>query len=358
MKNGIDTARRHVSGVVALTLATAGTGLANAANALMRPPPGAELPSFDQASVWLNSPPLAPQALRGKVVLVQFWTYTCINWLRTLPYVRAWASKYREHGLVVIGVHTPEFGFERDIVNVRRAVKDMRIDYPVAVDSDRAIWRAFGNAYWPALYFIDARGQIRHHTFGEGDYGESERVLQDLLAESGKAGLDRQLARITAQGIEAAADWDDLHSPENYLGYERTRNFASPGGAVPDTPRVYSAPSELSVNEWALSGGWSMGRQPVVSNTPNGRIACRFHARDLHMVLGPGSDVAPVRFRVVLDGGLPGASHGVDVDGQGNGTIAASRLYQLVRQAPPIVDRLFTIELLRPGAEAFAFTFG
>jgi thiol-disulfide isomerase/thioredoxin len=358
MKNGIDIARRRVSSALALTLAAAGTGLAGAASALARPLAGSELPSLDQASAWLNSPPLAPDALRGKVVLVQFWTYTCINWLRTLPYVRAWAGKYREHGLVVIGVHTPEFGFERDIVNVRRAVRDMRIGYPVAVDSDRAIWRAFGNEYWPALYFIDAQGRIRHRKFGEGDYGESERVLQGLLAESGKAGLDRQLASVTAQGIEAPADWDDLHSPENYLGYERTRNFASPDGAAPDTPRVYAAPSVLSMNEWALSGGWTMGRQPVVSNTPKGRIACRFHARDLHMVLGPRPDLAPVRFRVALDGAPPGASHGADVDGLGNGTIAAPRLYQLVRQTPPVVDRLFTIEFLEPGAEAFAFTFG
>jgi thiol-disulfide isomerase/thioredoxin len=358
MKKGIDMTRRHVSGAVALTLAAAGFALADAANALARRPTEGDLPSFDQATGWLNSPPLAPDALRGKVVLVQFWTYTCINWLRTLPYVRAWASKYKDNGLVVIGVHAPEFGFEKDIVNVRRAVSAMRIDYPVAVDSDHAIWRAFGNEYWPALYFIDARGRIRHHKFGEGDYPESERIIQGLLAESGKAGLDRQMAMITAEGVEAPADWDDLMSPENYLGYERTRNFASPGGAAPDTHHVYSAPSGLSVNEWALSGGWTMGGQPVVSNTSNGRIACRFHARDLHMVLGPGSDAAPVRFRVSLDGAPPGASHGFDVDGRGEGMIAAPRLYQLVRQAPPIGDRLFTIEFLRPGVEAFAFTFG
>jgi thiol-disulfide isomerase/thioredoxin len=358
MKNGIDIARRRVSSALALTLATAGTGLAGAGNTLARPLAGSELPSLDQASAWLNAPPLAPDALLGKVVLVQFWTYTCINWLRTLPYVRAWADKYEGHGLVMIGVHTPEFGFEREIANVRRAVRDMQIDYPVAVDSDRAIWRAFGNEYWPALYFMDTQGRIRHRKFGEGDYGESERVLQGLLAESGKAGLDRQPATVTARGIEAPADWDDLHSPENYLGYERTKNFASPDGAAQDTPHVYAAPPVLSVNEWALSGGWTIGRQPVVSNTPNGRIACRFHARDLHMVLGPRPDAAPVRFRVVLDGAPPGASHGVDIDGQGNGTIAAPRLYQLVRQAPPIADRLFTIEFLQPGAEAFAFTFG
>jgi thiol-disulfide isomerase/thioredoxin len=358
MKKGIDMSRRHLSGAIALTLAAAGAGLVDPANALARRSSEGDLPSFDDATAWLNSPPLTPNALRGKVVLVQFWTYTCINWLRTLPYVRAWAGKYKDNGLVVIGVHAPEFGFEKDIVNVRRAVKDMRIDYPVAVDSDHAIWRAFGNEYWPALYFVDAGGKIRHHKFGEGDYAESERIIQGLLAESGKADLDRQMARITAGGLEVPADWDDLNSPENYLGYERTRNFASPGGAVPDTPHVYAAPSALSVNEWALSGGWTMGKQPVVSNTSNGRIACRFHARDLHMVLGPGPDAAPLRFRVTLDGATPGAGHGLDVDGRGEGMIATPRLYQLVRQATPIADRLFTIEFLRPGVAAFAFTFG
>jgi thiol-disulfide isomerase/thioredoxin len=358
MKQGIDMARRHVSGVVALALAAAGTGLAGPASALARRPPEGDLPSLDQATAWLNSAPLAPGALRGKVVLVQFWTYTCINWMRTLPYVRAWAGKYKDKGLVVIGVHAPEFGFERDIVNVRRAVKDMQIDYPVAVDSDHALWRAFGNEYWPALYFIDARGRIRHHKFGEGDYAESERIIQDLLAELGKAGPDRRTTSIAARGIEAPADWDDLHSPENYLGYERTAHFASPDGAVPEAPHVYAAPSALSLNQWALAGNWTMGREPVVSNTPNGRIACRFHARDLHMVLGPGPDAAPVRFRVVLDGAPPGASHGLDVDGQGQGVIGAPRLYQLIRQGPPIVDRLFAIEFLRPGGAAFAFTFG
>jgi thiol-disulfide isomerase/thioredoxin len=347
-----------MSGAIALTLATAGSAMTDVANALGRQPPEGDLPSFDDASAWLNSPPLTPSALRGKVVLVQFWTYTCINWLRTLPYVRAWASKYKDKGLVVIGVHAPEFGFEKEMVNVRRAVKDMRIDYPVAVDSEHAIWRAFGNEYWPALYFIDARGKIRRQKFGEGDYAESERIIQGLLAESGRGGVDRQMARVVAEGIEAPADWGDLNSPENYLGYERTRNFASPDGAVRDTPRVYAAPSELSVNEWALSGGWTMGKQRVVSNASNGRIACRFHARDLHMVLGPGSDAAPVRFRVTLDGAPPGPGHGLDVDGQGEGLIAAPRLYQLVRQAPPIGDRLFTIEFLRPGVDAFAFTFG
>jgi thiol-disulfide isomerase/thioredoxin len=358
MKQGIDMARRHVSGAVALALAAAGYGLANPAGALARRPPAGDLPALDQASAWLNSPPLAPGALRGKLVLVQFWTYTCSNWMRTLPYVRAWAGRYKDHGLVVIGVHAPEFSFERELGNVRRAVDAMRIDYPVAVDSDHALWRAFGNAYWPALYLIDARGRIRHRKFGEGDYGESERIIQGLLAESGKAVADRRMTRIHASGFEAPADWDDLQSPENYLSYGRTAGFASPGGPAPDAPHAYALPSELGVNEWALAGNWTMGSEPVVSNTPNGRIACRFHARDLHMVLGPGPDGAPVPFRVVLDGAPPGASHGLDVDGRGEGTIAAPRLYQLIRQGPPIADRTFTIEFLRPGVQGFNFTFG
>jgi thiol-disulfide isomerase/thioredoxin len=358
MNMGIDMVRRRMSGAVALTLAAAGSGLAATADALALRPSEGDLPSLDRATAWLNSPPLEPNALRGKVVLVQFWTYTCINWLRTLPYVRAWANKYREHGLVVIGVHAPEFDFEKDAGNVRRAVRDMRIDYPVAVDSDHALWRAFGNEYWPALYFIDVRGRIRHHKFGEGDYEQSERIIQGLLTDAGKVGFNRQLASVRAGGIEAPADWDELLSPENYLGHERTAHFASPDGVVPDTPHVYSVPPELSLNEWALSGGWIMEKQPAVSSTPNGRIACRFHARDLHMVLAPGSATAPVRFRVLLDGAALGASHGLDVDAQGKGIVAAPRLYQLVRQAPPIADRLFTIEFLQPGLEAFAFTFG
>jgi hypothetical protein len=234
----------------------------------------------------------------------------------------------------------------------------MRIDYPVAVDSDHAIWRAFGNQYWPALYFVDAKGKIRHHKFGEGDYEQSESVIQDLLAESGKPGAARGLASVRANGIEAPADWDDLQSPENYLGYARTENFASPGAPAPDTPRTYATPPALDLNQWALAGDWTIAKQPAVSNSPNGRIACSFHARDLHMVLGPGSGAGRVPFRVLLDGAPPGASHGLDVDARGKGIVAVPRLYQLVRQAPPIADRLFTIEFLQPGVEAFAFTFG
>ncbi len=236
--------------------------------------------------------------LRGKVVLVEFWTYTCINWLRTLPYVRAWAEKYKDHGLVVIGVHTPEFAFEKDLDNVRRAVKDMRVDYPVAVDNDYAVWRAFKNQYWPALYFVDAQGRIRHHHFGEGEYEQSERVIQQLLAEAGAGGVGQELVSVDAGGIEVAADWGSLKSPENYVGYERTENFASPGGAAPDKRRIYAVPAQLSLNQWALSGDWTVGRQATVLNTADGRIAYRFHARDLHLVMGPAARGTPVRFRV------------------------------------------------------------
>jgi thiol-disulfide isomerase/thioredoxin len=358
MNEAIDLTRRHVSGAVALAMAAAGSGLAGAADALARRPPEGDLPSLGQATAWLNSRPLSPAALHGKVVLVQFWTYTCINWMRTLPYVRAWAAKYKDHGVVVIGAHAPEYDFEKDIGNVRRAVRNRRIDYPVAVDSEHALWRAFNNEYWPALYFIDARGQIRHHQFGEGGYEQSERTIQGLLAESGNPVPGRGLASVRPDGLEVPADWAELRSPENYLGYAKTENFASPGGPAPDTPRVYSLPSRLELNQWALAGGWTIGKHPAVSNTPNGRIACRFHARDLHMVLGPGSGTAPVRFRVTLDRQAPGPSHGLDVDAQGAGMLAGPRLYQLVRQTSPIEDRLFTIEFLQPGVEAFAFTFG
>ncbi len=317
-----------------------------------------ELASLERANEWLNSPPLTPAALRGKVVLIDFWTYTCINWIRQLPYVRAWAEKYRDQGLVVIGVHTPEFAFERNVDNVRRAAKDMRVDYPVAIDSDYAIWRAFNNRYWPALYFVDAQGHIRHHHFGEGEYEQSEMVIQQLLAEAGVDGIGDELVSVDARGAEAGADWASLKSPENYVGYERTANFASPGGAVLDEPRVYDAPARLRLNHWALSGEWTVGRQAAVLNKAGGRIAYRFHARDLHLVMGPAARGTSVRFRVALDGQAPGAARGVDVDEQGVGTVAEQRLYQLIRQPKPVTDRRFDIEFLDAGAEAFAFTFG
>jgi thiol-disulfide isomerase/thioredoxin len=326
--------------------------------AAVRLPIEGELPPLGGATGWLNSPPLTAEGLRGKVVLVQFWTYSCINWLRTLPYVRAWADKYRDRGLVVIGVHTPEFAFEKDLVNVRWAAKDMRVNYPIALDSDYAVWRAFENQYWPALYFVDAKGKIRHHHFGEGDYEQSERIIQQLLAEAGSGGITPDLVSADARGIEAPADWGSSKSPENYVGYARTENFSSPGGTVQDRRHVYRAPDRLKLNHWALSGDWTMGKQATALNQANGRIAYRFHARDLHLVMGPAARGTSVRFRVLIDGQPPGAAHGLDVDAQGYGTATEQRLYQLIRQPGPIADRQFEIEFLDPGVEAFAFTFG
>jgi thiol-disulfide isomerase/thioredoxin len=317
-----------------------------------------ELASIERADEWLNSPPLTASALRGKVVLVDFWTYTCINWLRTLPYVRAWAEKYKDQGLVVIGVHAPEFSFEKNLVNVRRAVKDVRVDYPVAVDNDHVIWRAFSNQYWPALYFVDAQGRVRHHHFGEGSYEQSEMIIQQLLAEAGASEVSREPTMVNGRGVEAAADWRNLRSGENYVGYERTQNFASPGGAALDQSRMYALPARLRLNDWALSGEWTVKREAAVLNKPDGRIAYRFHARDLHLVMGPPAPGTSVRFRVLIDGQPPGSAHGGDVDDQGNGTVAEQRLYQLIRQPMPIADRQFEIEFLDPGVEAFAFTFG
>jgi thiol-disulfide isomerase/thioredoxin len=317
-----------------------------------------ELPSFSGATAWLNSPPLTAAGLRGHVVLIDFWTYTCINWLRTLPYVRAWAEKYRDHGVVVIGVHTPEFSFEHDLENVRRAAQDMRVSYPIAIDNDYAIWSAFNNQYWPALYLVDAQGRLRAHQFGEGAYEQSEMMIQHLLAEAGIGGIAHELVSVDAQGAEAAADWGSLRSPENYVGYERTENFSSPGGAVLDKPRVYAAPAHFSLNHWALSGEWTVEREATVLNSANGRIAYRFHARDVHLVMGPAARGTSVGFRVFIDGQAPGATHGIDVDEQGNGTVTEQRLYQLIRQPKPIADRQFEIEFLDAGVEAFAFTFG
>jgi thiol-disulfide isomerase/thioredoxin len=316
------------------------------------------LPSLAGATEWLNSPPLTPAGLRGRVVLVQFWTYTCINWLRQLPYVRAWAEKYKDQGLIVIGVHTPEFGFEQSLENVRRETKAIGVGYPVAVDNEYTIWRAFNNNYWPALYFIDAKGRIRHQQFGEGRYEESEKVIQRLLAEAGSQNVSRDLAAVDGRGLEAAADWASLKSPENYVGYGRTENFASPGGAAPDQPRLYAAPARLKLNQWALSGDWTIGKQATGLNKGGGRIVYRFHARDLHLVMGPRTRGTSVRFRVTIDGEPPDAAHGLDVDDQGYGTVTEQRLYQLIRQPNRIADRLFEIEFLDPGVEAFAFTFG
>ena len=322
-----------------------------------RLPVEGRLPSSGGATGWLNSPPLTPDGLRGKVVLVDFWTYTCINWLRQLPYIRAWAGKYSSHGLAVIGVHTPEFAFEHDPDNVRRAVQDMQVGYPVAIDNDYAVWRAFDNHYWPALYVADAQGRIRHHRFGEGEYQQSEMIIQQLLAEAGSA-TSHDLVSVDARGLEAAADWATLRSPENYTGYERTENFASPGGVTPGKPHVYSAPAELRLNQWALSGDWTMEDQATTANTAGGQIACRFHARDLNLVMGPAARETSVRYRVLLDEQPPGEAHGSDLDGQGHGTATGQGLYQLIRQTGPIIERSFEITFLDPGVQACAFTFG
>jgi thiol-disulfide isomerase/thioredoxin len=318
----------------------------------------AELPALERANEWFNSPPLTASALRGKVVVIEFWTYTCINWLRTLPYVRAWHEKYRHQGLVVIGIHAPEFGFEKDQNNVRRAIQDMKIDYPVVVDNDHALWRAFRNQYWPALYFADAHGRLRHHHFGEGAYEQSEMIIQELLAEAGTSDVSREPVSVNARGIEAAADWQNLRSAENYAGYERTQNFSSPGALVMDKPRLYQLPARLRLNDWALAGDWTVKKDAAVLNTANGRIAYHFHARDLHLVMGAPAPGTSVRFRVLIDGLPPATAHGIDVDQQGYGTVAEPRLYQLIRQPKPITDRQFEIEFFGSGVAAFAFTFG
>ena len=324
----------------------------------MRLPFEATMPSLGGAIAWLNSPPLSTTDLRGKVVLVDFWTYTCVNWLRTLPYVRAWAEKYKEHGVVVIGVHTPEFPFEHDIENVRRAAQDMRVEYPIAVDSDYAIWDAFANHYWPALYIADAQGRLRYHHFGEGAYEQSEKIIQHLLAEVGIDGFDHEVVSVDTQGAEVAADYGSLRSPETYTGGARTDNFSSPGGAVLDEPRVYAVPERLRLNHWAVAGEWTVERGKTVLNEANGRITYRFHARDVNLVMGPASRGRSVRFRVFIDGQAPGAASGSDVDEQGHGTVTDQRLYQLIRQPGHIADRQFEIEFLDAGVEAFVFTFG
>ena len=298
------------------------------------------LPGFDGATGWLNSEPLTAEGLRGQVVLVDFWTYTCINWLRTLGYVRAWFEKYADQGLVVVGVHTPEFPFEHDIANVREAAKEKRVEYPIALDSDYAVWRAFGNHYWPAVYIADAEGRIRHHHFGEGGYEECERVIQRLLS------VEESLVSVADEGFEAQADWANLESPETYLGSEQAQNMVSGDGA------------DLRLNEWALSGDWTVESRASVLNGADGRIAFRFHARDVNLVMGPPTRGTDVPFRVLVDGEPPGAAHGLDVDEEGHGTLSQQRLYQLIRAPGSITDRTFEIAFLAPGAEAYCFTFG
>jgi thiol-disulfide isomerase/thioredoxin len=328
------------------------------ASAAAKLPVEGKFPSLTGATEWLNSQPLTAAGLRGKVVLVEFWTYSCINWRRTLPYVRAWNEKYKDHGLIVIGVHAPEFGFERDIDNVRRAATELGITYPIAIDNEYAVWRAFKNQYWPAFYFIDAQGRIRHHEFGEGGYQEAETIIQQLLAEAGFRDLGDSKVAVRATGAEAPADWADLESSENYVGYERTENFASPGGVIRGKRHVYTAPAQLSRNQWALSGDWTICRQATVLNRPIGGITYRFHSRDLHLVMGPAVPGTSIRYRVLIDGQPPGNAHGSDVDPAGYGTITEPRLYQLIRQREPIADRTFEIEFLDSGVATYAFTFG
>jgi len=315
------------------------------------------MPPLDGAVQWLNSPPLTREALRGKVVVIDFWTYSCINCLRSLPYVEAWAKKYAAQGLVVIGVHAPEFAFERDVGNVTKAARRYGLDYPIAIDNNYAIWRAFGNQYWPAHYFIDAQGRIRHHHFGEGDYAESEHVIQQLLREAGAAKVSDKVAEVRGQDEQLAADMNDIHSPETYLGYERAEGFAS-GAAARDSAHAYVAPASPKLNTWGLDGSWTIGAEQASLSGPSGRIVYRFHARDLHLVLGPGANGKPVRFKVTVDGKTPDELHGADVAPDGSGTVTEQRLYQLVRQPGNVAEHTFGIEFLDPGVAAYAFTFG
>ncbi len=315
------------------------------------------MPPLAGAVAWLNSPPLTREQLRGKVVVIDFWTYSCINCLRSLPYVEAWARKYAAQGLVVIGVHAPEFAFEKEEANVRRAVRDLGVTYPVALDNDLKIWRAFDNQYWPAHYFIDGQGRVRHHHFGEGEYDRSEKVIQQLLAEAGHARVPGGIVNPQAGGAQAAADAADIQSPETYVGYGRGDNFAS-GRVAYDQSAAYAVPASLALNQWGLAGRWTIGEEHSSLDRAGGSITFRFHARDLHLVLGPGAGGKPVRFRVTVDGKPPGDAHGMDSDAQGDGIVTGQRLYQLIRQSGPVTDRTFRIEFLDPGVQAFAFTFG
>jgi len=305
------------------------------------------LPGFEGAAGWLNSQPLTTDGLRGQVVLVDFWTYTCINWLRTLGYVRAWWERYADHGLVVVGVHTPEFPFERDVDNVRAAVEEMNVRYPIALDPDYRVWNAFANQYWPAIYMADGEGRIRYHHFGEGAYDECEQVMQALLREAGREGVPEGLVSVELEGFEVQADWKNLESPETYLGSQQAQNFAR--GAPADG---------LGLNQWTLSGDWAVERRASVLNGSDGRLAFRFHARDVNLVMGPPERGASVPYRVFVDGAPPGDAHGFDVDEQGKGTLSEQRLHQLVREPGTITDRTVEIEFLEPGAEAYCFTFG
>jgi len=316
------------------------------------------LPGFDSATGWLNSPPLTKDDLAGKVVLADFWTYTCINWLRTLAYVRAWYETYGELGLVLVGVHTPEFWFEHDVDNIRWAAQEMWVEYPIAIDSDYGVWRDFGNRYWPAVYIADAEGRIRYHHFGEGDYGECERAIQMLLREAGVEGVGDGLVSVAPEGFEVQADWATLQSPETYLGYEQGRSFASADGAQYDEAHEYEIPESLRLNQWALGGEWTIESGAAVSSGPGGKIAFRFHARDVNLVLRAREQGASVPFQIRVEGAPPGEDAGGDVDAEGSGTLVQPRLYQLVRTRGSIEDRTFEVEFAAGGVEAYVFTFG
>lgn len=318
----------------------------------------APLYSLSRATGWINSPPLTAKQLKGKVVLVDFWAYSCINCIRSIPYLRAWADKYKDSGLVVIGVHTPEFDFEKQLPNVQKAVQKFGIAYPVALDSNNEIWNAFNNQFWPAHYFIDARGRVRYEHFGEGNYDQSERWIQKLLKEANAKPMPASALNVQGQGIQAPADVNDVRSPETYIGYARAQNFASQGGLKRNAERLYAEPTHLRLNEWGLVGDWADYKQFAVLNSAGGKIVFHFHARDLHLVLGPGTDGKPIRFRVTVDGQAPGENHGVDTGAEGNGVVTAYRLYQLVRQKDTVADHIFTIEFEDPGVQAYSFTFG
>ncbi|MBZ5593517.1 MAG: redoxin domain-containing protein [Acidobacteriia bacterium] len=315
------------------------------------------MPDLDGAVAWLNSTPLSSKLLRGKVVLVNIWTYSCINSLRELPYMKSWAAKYKDAGLVVIGVHSPEFGFEKERANVENAVRDLKVAYPVAIDSNHGIWQAFSNQYWPADYIIDGKGRIRYHHFGEGEYDQSERVIQELLKENGATGLDGSTVSISADGVEAPPG-ENEQSPETYVGYGRAEKFASPERVAQDSRKTYNPPAMPSLNQWGLSGSWTVGAESAVLQAASGKIVFRFHSRDLHLVLGPAKNGNPVRFQVKLDGAAPGHACGVDSAPNGAGEVREPRLYQLIRQKGKVEDRTFEIEFLDPGVQAFSFTFG
>jgi cytochrome c biogenesis protein CcdA/thiol-disulfide isomerase/thioredoxin len=334
------------------------TKTATGAGGMLVLPVEGRLPPLDGIGPWINSAPLTREQLRGKVVLIDFWTYSCINCLRSIPYVRAWHERYARDGLVVIGVHAPEFAFERELANVKEAVRDLKISYTVALDNKYELWRAFDNRYWPAHYFIDAQGRVRYHHFGEGNYAKSEQVIRQLLAEAGRAPVGPAASAQATQAAEIGAAFSDLKSRETYIGYRRAENFVSPGGMAKDKAKLYRIPDRLELNQWAFGGRWTVGSQSARLESGKGSIAYRFHARDLHLVLAPGTDGRPVRFRVLVDGKPPGADSGGDVQADGSGIVTGERLYQLFRQKGPVRERLFTIEFLDPGLSAFAFTFG